>query len=331
MRDLRDLVAESRHDDAGKRRAIDPIRTASRCRARVEHRLRVVADHLDRAVDAAGRMARSARGRRQRGVAQTPRAGHRRSHSVSVRGAPAGRPAPHGDRVGAGPRGADAVRGVPPTRHSYPGALGNQRDRRRRMGSRPHPAARAPRLHGAAREPARELDRPERRPDLRRQHGQQRGAQHRVLAFRRCVLFRRRAQAVHPRVQAARDRRVSDSGVPGVGGPSGGPARGTVAARRPRGGADGGPCCDSGIQPEFWPWRPEHLDHPRFVAEFWETYTRQAVHVAAIAEAEGVRMFSLGTETDRLFRTRAGGYFVNDFGPQLRSMVDRVRACTRAC
>ena len=92
------------------------------------------------------------------------------------------------------------------------------------------------------------------------------------------------------------------------------------------GGPDGGPCCNSGIRPEFWPWRPDHPDHARFVAEFWRTYTREAVHVATIAEEEGVRLFSLGTETDRLFRTRSGGYFVNDFGVELQSMVDRVRA-----
>lgn len=92
------------------------------------------------------------------------------------------------------------------------------------------------------------------------------------------------------------------------------------------GGDDGGPCCNSGILPEFWPWRLEHPDHARFVAEFWETYTQEAVHVAMLAEEEGVRMYSLGTETDRLFRTRAGGYFVNDFGAELHSMVDRVRA-----
>ena len=93
------------------------------------------------------------------------------------------------------------------------------------------------------------------------------------------------------------------------------------------GAADGGPCCNSGIRPEFWPWRPDHPDHARFVAEFWQTYTQEAVHVATIAEEEGVRLFSLGTETDRLFRTRSGGgYFVNDFGAELRSMVNRVRA-----
>ena len=68
-------------------------------------------------------------------------------------------------------------------------------------------------------------------------------------------------------------------------------------------------------------------DHDLFVAEFWESYAQQAIHFASIAEEEGVRMYSLGTETERLFRTRPGGdYWVNDFGPQLRSMVERVRA-----
>ena len=81
------------------------------------------------------------------------------------------------------------------------------------------------------------------------------------------------------------------------------------------------------ILPEFWPWRPDHPDHQRFVAEFWETYTQQAVHYARIAEAEGVRLYSLGTETDRFFRTRSGGeYWINDFGQELKSMVARVRA-----
>ena len=83
------------------------------------------------------------------------------------------------------------------------------------------------------------------------------------------------------------------------------------------------------IVPEFWPWRPTHPDHQRFVAEFWATYTQQAVHFARIAEAEGVRLYSLGTETDRLFRTRSGGYWPNDFGQELRAMVDRVRAVYR--
>ena len=92
------------------------------------------------------------------------------------------------------------------------------------------------------------------------------------------------------------------------------------------GGDDGVPCCDTGILPENWPWRPDHPDHRRFVAEFWETYTQQAVHVAGIAEEEGVRLYSLGTETDRLFRTRSWDYFTNDFREELTSMVNEVSA-----
>ena len=89
------------------------------------------------------------------------------------------------------------------------------------------------------------------------------------------------------------------------------------------------------IAPENWPWRPDHPDHQRFTAEFWETYTQQAEHFASIAEDEGVALFSLGTETDRLFRSRPdhhdpsrpeSGYMSNDFGDELRTMVDRVRA-----
>ena len=79
------------------------------------------------------------------------------------------------------------------------------------------------------------------------------------------------------------------------------------------------------IAPENWPWNPDHPDHSRFVAEFWETYTAQAVHFARIAEEEGVRMFSMGTETERLFRTRSGDYWPNDFRQELETLVDSVR------
>ncbi len=77
--------------------------------------------------------------------------------------------------------------------------------------------------------------------------------------------------------------------------------------------------------PEFWPWDIDHPDHERFVREFWETYTDQAVHFAKIAEAEGVRLYSLGTETESLFRSRSGGYWPNDFGVELRAMIQAVR------
>ena len=80
---------------------------------------------------------------------------------------------------------------------------------------------------------------------------------------------------------------------------------------------------------------PDHPDHRRFTAGFWETYTAQAVHFARIAEDEGARLYSLGTESDRLFRSRPdpadparpeSGYMHNDFGDELRDMVRRVRA-----
>ena len=79
------------------------------------------------------------------------------------------------------------------------------------------------------------------------------------------------------------------------------------------------------ISSNYWPWNPDHPDHQRFVAEFFKTYADQAVHFARIAQEEGVKLYSLGTETDRLFRTRSGNYWPNDFRQELESMVARVR------
>lgn len=89
------------------------------------------------------------------------------------------------------------------------------------------------------------------------------------------------------------------------------------------------PDIDPAILPEFWPWSLDHPDHQEFVAEFWDTYTQQAVHFAQIAEDEGVELYSLGTETEGLFRSRSGGDWPNDFGAQLQTMVSAVRAVYR--
>ena len=79
------------------------------------------------------------------------------------------------------------------------------------------------------------------------------------------------------------------------------------------------------IRPEFWPWAIDHPDHERFVAEFWQTYTEQTVHFGQLAEEEGVALYSLGTESDSLFRTRPSDEWSNDFGDELHAMVSAVR------
>jgi hypothetical protein len=81
-----------------------------------------------------------------------------------------------------------------------------------------------------------------------------------------------------------------------------------------------------GIEFDNWPWALGHPDHESFVAEFWQSYTDQAVHFATLAESLGVEMFSLGTETDSLFRTRLDEKWPTHYGDELVSMVSAVRS-----
>jgi hypothetical protein len=75
-----------------------------------------------------------------------------------------------------------------------------------------------------------------------------------------------------------------------------------------------------------WWWNPAHPQHAANVQAFFASYQQQAVKYAAIAEQAGVDLFSLGTETDNLFRTRAGnGAYTNNFSAQLQAMVAAVR------
>ncbi|MBN1924243.1 MAG: T9SS type A sorting domain-containing protein [Prolixibacteraceae bacterium] len=83
---------------------------------------------------------------------------------------------------------------------------------------------------------------------------------------------------------------------------------------------------DPAILLENWPWAIAHPLHDQFVNSFFNSYANEAKHFAAIAENEQVDMFSLGTETERLFRTRSGGYWPNDYKTQLQNMVDSVRS-----
>ncbi len=79
------------------------------------------------------------------------------------------------------------------------------------------------------------------------------------------------------------------------------------------------------ILPENWPWALKHPNHESFVNEFWQTYNEQAVHFAEIAEQEGVGLYSLGTETDRLFRTQSGWVGSGDFADEIARMIQSVR------
>ncbi len=86
------------------------------------------------------------------------------------------------------------------------------------------------------------------------------------------------------------------------------------------------PLVDPNIHQENWPWSLSHPNHQQFVSDFWDSYTDQVVHFANIAEQEQVELFSLGTETEGLFRTRSGAGWPNHFLNELREMVASVRS-----
>jgi hypothetical protein len=80
------------------------------------------------------------------------------------------------------------------------------------------------------------------------------------------------------------------------------------------------------VNPAYWWWSPAHPDHAANVARFWSTYTDVAVKYARMAQQLGVEMFSLGAESDRLFRTRPSARFPSDFRSELSRLVAAVRA-----
>lgn len=83
---------------------------------------------------------------------------------------------------------------------------------------------------------------------------------------------------------------------------------------------------NDGLDKEFWPWHPDHPEHETFVAAFFESYTDLAVRYAQLCQEEGVEIYSLGTETDRLFRTRTHGtMWPTEFRAELMEMVQRVK------
>ena len=76
-----------------------------------------------------------------------------------------------------------------------------------------------------------------------------------------------------------------------------------------------------------WWWNPAHPQHAVNSALFWNSYTQVAAKYGELAQRLGIGMFSLGTETENLFRSRPSPpVFTNDFKPQLQAMVQAVRA-----
>jgi len=83
---------------------------------------------------------------------------------------------------------------------------------------------------------------------------------------------------------------------------------------------------DSTILSENWPWALDHPNHDQFVSSFFESYAESAMHIATICENEGVDIFSLGTETERLFRTRSGDSWENHYLNGLTLVKENVRS-----
>lgn len=80
-----------------------------------------------------------------------------------------------------------------------------------------------------------------------------------------------------------------------------------------------------GVWREFWPWDPDHPEHESFVADFFRSYAEFAVRYGQLCQEEGVALYSLGTETDRLFRSRSlGSRWPTDFKDELSEMVRQV-------
>jgi hypothetical protein len=79
------------------------------------------------------------------------------------------------------------------------------------------------------------------------------------------------------------------------------------------------------VDASSWWWSPSHPAYAANLATFWSTYSDVAVKYATLAQQSGVELFSLGTETEGLFRTRTGPRYSNQFLPQLQAMVAKVR------
>ena len=75
---------------------------------------------------------------------------------------------------------------------------------------------------------------------------------------------------------------------------------------------------------DFW-WAPSHPLYAANKAKFFQSYTDIAVKYAKLAQETGVGLFSIGTETEYLFRQRATAHYPSHFGPELQKMAREVK------
>jgi len=76
------------------------------------------------------------------------------------------------------------------------------------------------------------------------------------------------------------------------------------------------------VVPSLWFWDVDHPTHAAKVGQFFTSMTDVAVRYAKLAQTLGVEMYSLGTETEQLWRTNANE---PNLRGELQAMVNAVR------
>lgn len=79
------------------------------------------------------------------------------------------------------------------------------------------------------------------------------------------------------------------------------------------------------LSADYYWWNPAHPEYQTKKNIFWQDYADIAVKYARLAKESGVEMYSIGTETDWLFRARTAPKMPNHFGVELQSVVAQVR------
>ncbi len=80
------------------------------------------------------------------------------------------------------------------------------------------------------------------------------------------------------------------------------------------------------IDPVDWPWDPSHPSHGTFAREFFASYADQLRHYGTLAEEAEVDLFSIGTETERLFQVVPSEKFPVAYNDEVQKLVSAARS-----